>query len=356
MKDLISDRKLINTTMWILLVGVAFFGTMPLFVLIYYAFAIFMIMRTAQSQFPKRVKIWMIVAYLVLAVLQIVFAANAVEAHHFNLVTAFFSRVFAAAIILLPLAIERIVVVNKKTDFYLPSIKEVATVSFEQLNTNKELISHSLQGMGKIKHTLSTDNLKETFEDLHRHSSTRYINNGSLTDDYFKLAEQSLSDPYIYLVISNTGSSASEIISLFTQKQYNHASISFDADLKTIISYNGGEKVYPPGLNAEMVEAFHKKDDASVLIYRLPTTTEQKQLIINKVKQINSDGSAYNLLGLVIKHSYRPNIMFCSQFVYQMLKLADLEYFDKPAGDVRPTDFIELDYYKKLEFCYEIKF
>jgi len=70
MKDLISDRKLINTTMWILLVGVAFFGTMPLFVLIYYAFAIFMIMRTAQSQFPKRVKIWMIVAYLVLAVLQ----------------------------------------------------------------------------------------------------------------------------------------------------------------------------------------------------------------------------------------------------------------------------------------------
>ncbi|WP_252902394.1 hypothetical protein [Paucilactobacillus hokkaidonensis] len=93
-----------------------------------------------------------------------------------------------------------------------------------------------------------------------------------------------------------------------------------------------------------------------MLIYRLPTTTEQKQLIINKVKQINSDGSAYNLLGLVIKHSYRPNIMFCSQFVYQMLKLADLEYFDKPAGDVRPTDFIELDYYKKLEFCYEIKF
>lgn len=356
MRDLISDRKLINTTMWLLLIGVAFFGSVPLFVMIYYAFAVFMILRTAQSQFPKAVKASMIVAYIVLATLQTIFAANAVGAHHMNLLTAFFSRVFAAAIILLPLAVERSVVVNKKTDFYLPSIKEVATVSFEQLNNNKELISHSLAGIGKIKHTLSSDNLKETFEDLHRHSSTKYINNGSLTDEYFKLAQDSLTDPYIYIIISNTGSSASEIISLFTQKQYNHASLSFDTDLKTIISYNGGEKVYPPGLNAEMVEAFHKKDDASVLVYRLPTTIEQKQQILDKVKQINTDGSAYNLLGLVIKHSYRPNIMFCSQFVYQMLKLAGLTYFDKPAGDVRPTDFIELDYYKKLEFCYEIKF
>lgn len=356
MKDLISDRKLINTTMWLLLIGVAFFGNVPIFVMIYLTFALFMILRTTQSQFPKKTKIAMIVAYVFLAVLQDVFVANVVDVSHINMVTGFLSRIFASAIILLPLAVERSVVVNKKTDFYLPSIKDVATISFEQLNTNREAITQSLQGIGKIKQTLSSENLKETFEDLHRHSSTRYINNGSLTDEYFDLAQQSLADPYIYIIISNTGSSASEIISLFTQKQYNHASLSFDADLKTIISYNGGEKVYPPGLNSEMVEAFHKKDDASVLVYKLAATKKQKQLILDKVRQINDTGSAYNLLGLVMKHSYRPNIMFCSQFVYQMLKQAQLEFFDKPAGDVRPTDFIELDYYKKLKFCYEIKF
>ncbi|MFD0897221.1 hypothetical protein [Loigolactobacillus binensis] len=247
-------------------------------------------------------------------------------------------------------------IITKRTDFYLPSIKELATISFAQLQTDQQTIAHSLQGISKLKQTLATDKLKATFADLHRHSSTKYINNGSLTADYFAHAYASLADPHIYLVISNTGSNASEIISLFTQKQYNHASLSFDAELKTIISYNGGEKVYPPGLNAEMVEAFHKKADASVLIYRLATTRAQKQQIIDKVQEINTTGSAYNLLGLVTKHSYRPNIMFCSQFVYRMLKLAQLDYFDKPAGDVRPTDFIELDYYKKLDFCYEIKF
>ncbi|MFC6171291.1 hypothetical protein [Loigolactobacillus jiayinensis] len=355
-RDLISDRKLLNTTMWVLLVGVALFGNAPLFVVIYWAFALFMVLRAAQGQFPRKIKTTIVLAYLLLAVLQSIFAANAVDAPHINLLTALFSRIFAAAFILLPLAVERIVIVSKRTDFYLPSVRAMATISFEQLQANKQLISRSLQGVGKIKQTLSTDNLKETFEDLHRHSSVKYINDGSLTDDYFELVAQSLADPYIYLVISNTGSSASEIISLFTQKQYNHASLSFDADLKTIISYNGGEKVYPPGLNAEMVEAFHKKDDASVLVYRLPTTRAQKKLISDQVRAINTTGSAYNLLGLVTKHSYRPNIMFCSQFVYRMLKVAKLDYFDKPAGDVRPTDFIELDYYKKLDFCYEIKF
>lgn len=356
MKDLISDRKLINTIMWVLLSGLAFFGTVPLFIVTYWACALFMILRTRQSQLPRKISWAVISAYIVLGTLQTIYVGNAVAGPHLNLLTAFFSRIFAALLILLPLAVERTVIITKRTDFYLPSIKELATISFAQLQTDQQTIAHSLQGISKLKQTLATDKLKATFADLHRHSSTKYINNGSLTADYFAHAYASLADPHIYLVISNTGSNASEIISLFTQKQYNHASLSFDAELKTIISYNGGEKVYPPGLNAEMVEAFHKKADASVLIYRLATTRAQKQQIIDKVQEINTTGSAYNLLGLVTKHSYRPNIMFCSQFVYRMLKLAQLDYFDKPAGDVRPTDFIELDYYKKLDFCYEIKF
>ncbi|AVK99309.1 hypothetical protein [Pediococcus inopinatus] len=356
MKDLISDRKVINTALWIFFIGVTLFGNVPLFVITYLTVATFMILRTTQMQLAKKVKVPMIFTYFVLAILQCIFAANTIGAFNNDVFTEILSRVVAAAFILLPLAVERNIIIRKRTDFYLPSVKEMATISFEQLRNNKSTIKESLQGFNKVRRTLASDNLKETFEDLHRHSSTRYINNGSLTDEYFELANQTLADPYIYLVISNTGSSASEIISLFTQKQYNHASLSFDADLKTIVSYNGGEKVYPPGLNAEMVEAFHKKDDASVLIYQLAVTRAQKQIIIDKIKEINSTGSAYNLLGLVTKHSLRPNIMFCSQFVYQMLKLAHVDYFDKPAGDVRPTDFIELDYYKKLEFCYEIKF
>jgi hypothetical protein len=165
-----------------------------------------------------------------------------------------------------------------------------------------------------------------------------------------------LDDPWLYIVVSRTGSPASEIISVFTQKQYNHASLSFDRELKTIVSYNGGDRVYPPGLNGEMLEFFRKKPDSSILVYRIACDRLQKERVLEKVEEINRDGSAYNMLGLVLKYSHKPNIMFCSQFVYRMLELSGLAYFERKSGSVKPTDFIEQDYYRKLMFDYEIKF
>jgi hypothetical protein len=73
------------------------------------------------------------------------------------------------------------------------------------------------------------------------------------------------------------------------------------------------------------------------------------------VEEINREGNAYNMLGLVLKYSHKPNIMFCSQFVYRMLQIAGLAYFNKDNGKVRPTDFIELDYYRNLQFVYELR-
>ncbi len=193
-------------------------------------------------------------------------------------------------------------------------------------------------------------------EDLPRHNSFRYINNVSLTEEYFQEARRHLEDPHLYLVLSCTGSPASEILSVFTQRQYNHASLSFDRELRTILSYNGGERLYPPGLNREMLAFFHKKPGASILVYALGCTREQKVGVLARVEQINREGSAYNMIGLVFKFSHKPNIMFCSQFVYRMLELEGLAYFTKGDGDVKPTDLVELDYHRKLAFVTEIRF
>src|SRR5699024_9040631 len=122
------------------------------------------------------------------------------------------------------------------------------------------------------------------------------------------------------------------------------------------ISYNGGENVAPPGLNQEQLENFNKKDDASIMVYKISAPKEKKQIAIDKIREINEKGSAYNLVGLVTKVSIRPNIMFCSQFVYNILKVAGLEYFQSSATKIKPTDLVEKDYYRKLQFCYEIKF
>jgi hypothetical protein len=234
-------------------------------------------------------------------------------------------------------------------------MQEAAIISFSELDAGIDTVKRTLERLQHAGKSMSSENLKAVLGDLPRHDSFRYINNGSLTAAYFAEAAKSLADPHLYIVVSNTGSVASEIISVFTQRQYNHASLSFDRELRTIISYNGGERVYPPGLNHEMLTFFNKKPGASILIYSLECSRYQKKLILDKVEEINREGSAYNLMGLVLKYSHKPNIMFCSQFVYKMLCLSGLSYFSKADENVRPTDLIELDYYKKLRFVREIK-
>ena len=236
------------------------------------------------------------------------------------------------------------------------SFKDASVISFEMIKEFHRRGNTFKNKVIKSKNTLSKDNVHEILQDFPRHSYTKYINKNTLTEEYFEECEKSLNDEHLYIVISSTGSPASELISLFTNKAYNHVSLSFDRDLKTIISYNGGENVSPPGLNVEQLEFFNKKDDASILVYKIAAPKEKKQLAIDKIREINETGSAYNLVGLVTKVSLRPNIMFCSQFVYNILQVAGLAYFQSPATKIKPTDLVEKDYYRKLQFCYEIKF
>ncbi|QTN00306.1 hypothetical protein ERJ70_13960 [Sediminibacillus dalangtanensis] len=236
------------------------------------------------------------------------------------------------------------------------SLKDASSISFEMIKKIHERGIVFKTNVRKGTSSLSKENLNEIVKDIPRHSYTNYLNKNTLTNQYFEECEKSLDDKHLYIIISSTGSPASELISLFTNKAYNHVSLSFDRELKTIISYNGGENVAPPGLNREQLVFFNKKDDASIMVYKIPTPREKKQAVIDKIREINEVGSAYNLIGLVTKFSVRPNIMFCSQFVYEILKFAEIEYFHNTSTKIKPTDFVENDYYRKLQFCYEIKF
>lgn len=238
--------------------------------------------------------------------------------------------------------------------YELPSSEEHNTITYEELICNKNEIFRKMEKIKKAGCVLSQIDMTEILYQLPRHSSFHYVNNGTLTDGYFQSAYETVNDGYVYLVVTKSKSLSSDVIGLFTDKEYNHVSLSFDEQLKTIISYNGGRRAIPPGLNAELIENLAARNGSAILVYRLSATEEQKKLMIQKVEKINDEGSAYNLLGLVFKGSGKPNIMFCSQFVYTMLKLADLNYFHKRAAQVTPSDFIELDYGRKLEFVRRI--
>jgi hypothetical protein len=337
-----------------LLLSILFFSNnLALFALAYVFIFLGMFTYTLLMKNGIKSKILLSIIYLAVMIFQLTHNALITFAENSAPSAAVRGRIIGILIALAPFIIYRISSGNRKSEKYFPSIQDTAVFTFNELIEN-------INGVKKIINkgykTASRENIYELLKDIPRHNFFRYINKESLTDDYFELAYETLSDLNLYIIISNTGSPASEIISLFTNKQYNHASLSFDKGLKTIISYNGGERLYPPGLNMEMIQYFNKKEDSSIIVYSLSITIDKKRRIIDKVKEINRQGNAYNLFGLVFKFSFKPNIMFCSQFVYKMLKIAGLNYFEKKEGKIKPTDLVEMDYYRKLKYEYEIKF
>ena len=209
---------------------------------------------------------------------------------------------------------------------------------------------------GRAKDVMTHGCLPALGRDLARYNSFRYLNRSSLSRDYFQRARAALHDGYLYLVLVRSKSPAGEVIGLFTDREYNHVSLAFDQDLRTLASYNGGRSGQAPGLNPETIQGLLENRGASLLVYRLPATSHQKQIVLRRLGKINQEGSAYNLLGLLFQFSYRPNIMFCSQFVYSVLKLAGLNYFQRSPLQVKPTDFVELDYRNHLELVAEFTF
>lgn len=331
-------------------------GSLSLFATIYPLTALILTIHMWTSNNGWRTKTTMTMIYLSIMVVQLVFNVLVVFS---GVNTGFLfelKRIVAVCMILLPffaLYMNYLYAVQKR---FFPAVQDASAVSFQMMKEAYSSAGSLKTAIIKSKNTLNPDSIAEIAKDIPRHSYTKYLNKNTLTEDFFKECESSMEDEHIYVVISSTGSSSSELISLFTRKEYNHVSLSFDRELKTILSYNGGENVYPPGLNREYLDYFHRKKDAAMLVYSLDAPKAKKRMVLEKIREINRNGSAYNLVGLVTKVSVRPNIMFCSQFVYSILRYAGLGYFTEKAACVRPSDLIERDYYRKLKFCYEIKF
>ncbi|MCL2855886.1 MAG: hypothetical protein FWE21_09795 [Defluviitaleaceae bacterium] len=335
-----------------LIVGLMFYATEDLFVMTYIAMFILVTLKAVLLPGEMRIKIVLILAYACIVLVQVFMIYRLIfvsgDYGEYTRQVHILGRFLAIAALIMPVLASRFIVAGRRASFHLPSIGSAATIGLAQLVRLKNAANDT-------RKKLCLDNLKDAVDELTRHNSFNYINNGSLTEEYFEDAKKTLNDPHIYVIISKTGSPVSELMSIYTRKMYNHASLSFDRDLQTTISYNGGQKVYPPGLNYEMLEFFNQTPDARIMVYSIACTKEQKQMLINKVAQINEEGSAYNVTGLVTGRSYKPNIMFCSQFVFNMLEYAGLAPFKKPRKPVSPTDIIELDYYKKMKFEKEIR-
>jgi len=361
--NLLRSFWLTNIVIMIAMTGILIFGTFTLFILVYIASFLVLLARFMLPRGHKLVKLWLFIAMGFFLACQIVLAEQLLllpgpDGGRIPIDSSLQSywprRILCTFIILVPLAIARYIIVSKYAQLYLPSIKETGTIAFAEIQGVAEKAKLFAEKAGNTRNSWSPANIREVLKDSKHHDSFNYINKGSLTESYFDKVNDTMNDDKLYIIISSTGSTASSMIAAVTGRIYNHVSISFDRDLQTIVSYNGGNNIFPPGLNPEMLADLTKKNDASILVYSLKCTPEQKTNILDRIREINDSGSAYNVLGLWTKRSYRQNILFCSQFVYQILKVEGLAYFDKNSGNVEPSDFIELDYHRALSFEYEI--
>lgn len=192
--------------------------------------------------------------------------------------------------------------------------------------------------------------LAKVIWDLPRHNNIVYHNKNTLDNAYFQKAELTLDNGYLYIILSSTGSPAANLIGTFTGQEFAHTSISFDENLETVVSYNGGNGIAAPGMNKEVVDFFYQKEDAELKIYRLKASPEKKKIVLEKIREINETGSSYNVLGLFFPFKIRQNIMYCSQFVYSLLIWSELDYFKTDPCKVQPADFIRLNNDRSLEF------
>jgi hypothetical protein len=150
----------------------------------------------------------------------------------------------------------------------------------------------------------------------------------------------------IYIVLTGTGTLFSQTIKWFTKAPLNHASLSFDEDLKEVYSF-GRKKVNNPFLSGFVQENFQDPflHQARCAVYRCKVGSGNYARMHQYVSEMrkNPERYKYHLLGLIgiLIHLRIPrqDAYFCSHFVASVLEQSSFRPLDKPAHFVTPEDF-----------------
>lgn len=155
---------------------------------------------------------------------------------------------------------------------------------------------------------------------------------------------------YIYVLVSQTGTTISKILKVFTRKPYNHVSVACKEDLKEMYSFcrNNPERPLPATFNKEIIGegTLGKFNIIPCELYRIPVTKEQKDMFFENIEYFkkNREYFSYNCIGLgfiFFNIAFRrKNKFVCSQFVGHMLEKSGINSrIHKPVCLQTPEDF-----------------
>ena len=152
----------------------------------------------------------------------------------------------------------------------------------------------------------------------------------------------------IYIVLSWTNTTFGKIIRFVKNSKYTHAGMSLDSDLSKIVTFKYDS--ISNGFEIENLKGYinvYRDCQIEVLCIFVDKNTKKKLEesidFYEKAKDITKYGfkNLFNIL-LSKKKEYTPydNEMVCSQFVDQVLKLADIDITGKANNLVIPQDYV----------------
>lgn len=157
----------------------------------------------------------------------------------------------------------------------------------------------------------------------------------------------------IYIILMDTKTIPSRIVSLFTMYRYSHVAISFDK--KCDIIYSFGRRnlywIFNGGFVVENKDGkfFKKFKNTKCKIYEIDVSKKQYNLLIKMVNDINEKKGVYkyDFIGIILRY-FGLNITFrnkyvCSYFVAKLLNDCNIYKFDKDICFVKPKDFENMD-------------
>ena len=150
----------------------------------------------------------------------------------------------------------------------------------------------------------------------------------------------------IYIILTYPGTILSQIVKVYTRREFSHVSISLDENLTKMYSF-GRLNPYNPfsgGFVHERINqgTFKRFKNTKTKIYSLEVSEEKYKELEKLIKEMYNEKESYKfnilgLIGILINHQVkRENYFYCAEFVKYVLEQSSI--IELP-DLVKPEDF-----------------
>ncbi|MGI6280082.1 MAG: hypothetical protein ACOYJS_05940 [Acutalibacteraceae bacterium] len=156
----------------------------------------------------------------------------------------------------------------------------------------------------------------------------------------------------LYIVVSQTGTALSRILKIITRKEFNHASLSLEEDLRYMYSF-GRKNPYNPFIGGFVKESasfgtFKRFPDTEVIVLKLDISEEKYREISSMIDAMFKRRKEYhyNYLGLWLA-AFRicfksDKRYYCSEFVKDILVRFNIDGANRLREIVHPMNFLDI--------------